>query len=56
MCNNEGSQSAWTLCHPLQLCVGECGMFLGHRAEAFDGLHEVFLVHILKNKAIHLLG
>lgn len=32
----------------LQVGVGEGGVFLGHRAEALDGLHQVFLIDVLE--------
>ena len=32
----------------LQVGVGERGVLLRHRAEALDGVHQVLLVHVLK--------
>lgn len=34
--------------HPSQVGVGECGVFLSHRAETLDGIHQVLFIHILK--------
>lgn len=33
---------------PLQVGVGKCGVFLSHRAETLDGVHQVFF-HVLKS-------
>lgn len=38
--------------HPSQVGVGERGVLLSHRAEAFDGIHQVLFIHILENKPI----
>lgn len=38
--------------HPSQVGVSERGVFLSHRTETLDGIHQVLFIYILKNKPV----